>query len=478
MYRISREKVKTYILIALIITSLIQVGILWDYQKHGFPTSFLMTIFNPPELSQSETDQIAREEFFRPYRLILSNGDASHWIIDRGDAMYEKVWSGAKEYIKNVVASKPQSSGEDWGRLVTRKGVFLDFKFNMDMNLMKWFLDLGGSSSSGSGPTGIYKVFIIPRDGVTSSLDTIYVLSDDIVYKYIVDVNSQDLNREYFEKYLVELGQGSRYEKKKYWVIKEFDPMGRLSFLYNPDIPCVVETPLGRNYNRISYSVPDKITDGDQNVLARVILANEQYNYDRTIGMEGNIIFKNQDSIYRIYNNGLIEYKYISSTERSDKEEIGKAFSNANGFISRLGKSLIPKSDTYLSNVRVKNGNVFEFTFNYVIDNIPVFVEYKPQYSDGRVIRDAIVVEADSNRVLSCTWLVRNIDKNGKSIKYSIGFNSLDKRVLDRTKPAVGDISAAYVISSTEQKELDPSWVIESTAGERSVLPLTRIEGE
>ena len=479
MYRINIEKLKTYVLVILIITSLIQVGILWGYQEHGFPTNFLQAIFKPSELSQSEIDRMAREEFFRPYRLVLSNGDLSHWIIDSSDAIYEKVWNGSKEYLKSAIFSKPQISTESWDELVTRKGIFLDFKLNVDVNLMKWFLSMGSSTGSGEGLTGIHKVFIVPRDGITSSLDTVYILNGDTVYKYIVNVNSKDLSREVFEKYLVELKDNLKYDAKKYWVIKEFDPMGRLSFSYSPDIPCVVEMPLERDYNTISYSIPDKMENMDKNVLAHLILANEQYSYDRTTGMDDTVVFKNQNSIYKIFSDGLMEYTYISTTGNSNKEDIGKAFSNAYGFISRLGKSLIPKNNIYLSNLAVKGeGSSFEFTFNYIVDSVPVFIEYNTWSGEGNEINDAIVIEADSRRVLSCKWLMRDIQRNGKKVKYNVGFNSIDKRVLDKTTPKIGDISVAYVLTSTREKELDPFWVIESTAGNKSILPLLRTEGE
>ena len=479
MYRINREKLKTYIIFILVLTSLIQVGILWGYQEHGLPTNFLQAIFKPSELSQSEIDRMAREEFFQPYRLVLSSGDLAHWIIGSGDAMYGKVWNGSKEYIKSAILSKPQVSTESWDELVTRKGIFLDFKLNVDVNLMKWLLGMGSSSGSGEGLTGIHKVFIVPRDGITSSLDTVYILDGETVYKYIVNVNSEDLNRETFERYLVELSEDAKYDTKKYWVIKEFDPMGRLSFSYSPDIPCVVEMPLERHYFTLSYSIPGKMESMDENELANLILANEQYSFDRTIGMDDTVIFKNQNSIYKVYSDGLMEYTYISSTGHSDKEDIGKAFSNAYGFISRLGKSLIPKNKIYLTNVNIKGGvSSFEFTFNYMVDNVPVFIEYNTLFGEKDKINDAIVIEADSRRVLSCRWLMRDIQKNGKKVKYNVGFNSIDKRVLDKTTPGVGDISVAYILTSTGEKELDPSWVIESTAGNRNILPLLRTEGE
>lgn len=40
MFLIKSERVKQYILIILVITSIIQVGILWNYQRRGMPTNF------------------------------------------------------------------------------------------------------------------------------------------------------------------------------------------------------------------------------------------------------------------------------------------------------------------------------------------------------------------------------------------------------------------------------------------------------
>jgi len=42
---LGRERLKLYILFLLILTSFIQVGILWYYQNRGVPTNFLWGFF-------------------------------------------------------------------------------------------------------------------------------------------------------------------------------------------------------------------------------------------------------------------------------------------------------------------------------------------------------------------------------------------------------------------------------------------------
>ena len=46
MFLIKSEKVKQYILVILVITSIIQVGVLWNYQRRGMPTNFLWNIIS------------------------------------------------------------------------------------------------------------------------------------------------------------------------------------------------------------------------------------------------------------------------------------------------------------------------------------------------------------------------------------------------------------------------------------------------
>ena len=108
MSRVRRERFKSYILALLIVSSIIQVGILWEYQNHGFPISFLMPIFAGSGSNASDISEVSRQEYFVPFRIIVSNGNESHWLISlslihiQDITKQQKLEEMRKEFVANV----------------------------------------------------------------------------------------------------------------------------------------------------------------------------------------------------------------------------------------------------------------------------------------------------------------------------------------------------------------------------------------
>ena len=104
LYRIYKERLKFYILILLIITSLVQLGILWSYQNQGLPFNF-MYLFNNNQTSVDYSQPM--RDFFSPYKVIISEGfDSSKWILNKNDNNYKDLWKIAKFYIGSVFKMK------------------------------------------------------------------------------------------------------------------------------------------------------------------------------------------------------------------------------------------------------------------------------------------------------------------------------------------------------------------------------------
>ncbi|MDP4095058.1 MAG: two-component system activity regulator YycH, partial [Bacillota bacterium] len=149
MNRITRERLKSFILLILLLTSIIQVGILWSYQNHGFPISFFSGIFG----GQNSPTAASSEEFFKPFRFTVSDGDGSYWMMYPKDSTYTKVWQDIKNnYLPKLFSgsraeqSSEQYSEEDWGNLVKKKSFFLDFNTDIKADLLSAFLNIDSSS--------------------------------------------------------------------------------------------------------------------------------------------------------------------------------------------------------------------------------------------------------------------------------------------------------------------------------------------
>ena len=136
MQRSKKDRIRSYILISLTILSFIQIGILLSYQSHGLPISFFTSVFRPSGKSDFVSFKNIREEFFVPFRLTVSDGQSSHWLIDKDDDYFEKLWDGTKVYLNSALSGKQPFSEdtwvneEKWADLVIKKGILVEFKSN------------------------------------------------------------------------------------------------------------------------------------------------------------------------------------------------------------------------------------------------------------------------------------------------------------------------------------------------------------
>ena len=92
MSREIKERIKTILIYILLVSGLLQVGILWSYQNQRAPISFLERLFsNDIQIS----NEAVRKILFIPDRIIVSDGEYSnsHWIITEGNEYYNSFWN-------------------------------------------------------------------------------------------------------------------------------------------------------------------------------------------------------------------------------------------------------------------------------------------------------------------------------------------------------------------------------------------------
>ncbi|HHW49711.1 MAG TPA: hypothetical protein GXX14_13995 [Clostridiaceae bacterium] len=479
MQLLKNERIKSYILIVLIILSFIQIGILLSYQSHGLPIGFFASIFRSVGKPDFVSFKNIRDEYFVPFRLAVSDGQSSHWLIDKDDELYKKIWDGTKTYLNTALSGKQPSGGDiwpveqKWAELVIKKGILVEFRSSIGIGLIKWFLDINAENAG--GPYGVHKIMVIPGDGVVERSTYLYITDGQMVYRYIIYNSISELIGDGFDGIINKLKTDKKYELKSYWVMKNIDPANKLPFTYSPEILCVVQRPAYRNYRNISYLVPEKIFSAGSDEVAELVLASEKFSYDGSVDYEDTIIFKNQDNLYRIYKNGLLEYRYISSHERVSEEEIDEAFVQACSFIKRISENFVSGAGIYLSGARMnRTQGTFEFRFDYMVDEIPVVFDYNSGMGGGKSASNAIVIEANGKRVLYCKWMLKEFNQGSKVIKYDARAENVINELLKFSGLSVKDILAAYVVSSDEGTDVGPSWVVEKADGERHIVMLNR----
>lgn len=480
MFLIKSGRVKQYILIILVITSIIQVGILWNYQRRGMPTNFLWNIIS----AKNNQATIDMEDFFKPFKIVVSGGfENPHWVLNEEDSYYDEIWKNAKHYLKNIITQKKITDEREYGEskwkdVIEKKSFIIEFKNNISSNLMAAFL--GVATSGGIKPQEIYKIAILPAENINNNVN-VYIYDGEKVYLYTMSFYDKGLSRWDYDLIIEEL-----YEAKKesFEVVSEIiRSTDRSPFYFKPDVLIVAKGNKYRSFRNAISSIPfdmpdlDSKSSEDIDLIAEEVLGNEKDSFIQSVDMEDVIVFKNFSNRYNIYKDGLLEYKYLSVIGKRDKGNETEAFKKALEFIKIRG-NLISDVDIYLAKA-VDEGEYYSFYFDYKFNNMPVVVNGYPVKNSDKRLNHAINISANSKRVLSCEWVLRNFKAGDEVLELNMNFGDLlDDTFEMYTDLATGgfsikDKNVSYEIKySVNTESIVPTWVIEGIDGRRYIVPM------
>ena len=491
MIYISKEKVKSIVLALLILSGIAQVGILWIYQSQKLPFNFFSAIFDRNDMNDTtDIGKRAREEIFIPYRIIVSNGNSAHWLIKEDEDIFFKLWDEAQEYLKRILSSDNVQSVNInvWDTLVVRKGFLFEFKAGIKTSVVKWFLNIAGISSE--HPENICKILILPDEDINKN-NTVYILSEKNLYKYVLPFRRNDMPQEEYNKIIRQL-EGDK-SLIQYNIIKEIDPDNTFPFQVSPDVLCVVRGPKYQKIPAVTYSFGEKSSDIEE--IASIILANEKESYDRYIDKNNTLVFKNLNNTYRLYSNGLLEYRYVPGAGDQEKGDIGSAFEKAYIYIARI-KNYLMNTDAGLSLIKIKdnNPNYYEFIFEYIVDGYPVYIsngisndaELKEDAGEKKEsgYKNAISIKVNGSRIIESNWILINFEKTRDSREYIVYFedmlNEISKKYnIQRLSDfAVKNITVAYMVDSSTDGKTGPVWMVEKPDGSYYSLHMIQKEDD
>lgn len=471
----NKERIKSLILTILISASVIQVGILWNRQSHGLPIRFLSALVQSGKNIPLDYNA-AREDFFVPAGITLSTGDECHWVVQRESENFQSLWKEASSYLKTVLASEPDEvlPGSSWASLVMKKSVAVELATPVDSELTSWFM--GGIKLASTHPAAVYKLLISPWETVNTGQNTLYLYDGTSIYKYSTGMNPQGLDRQGYGKVLEEYADDP--EQRVYMIIKEIDPNGK--FPVTPDVLWTTTGPKATPYPVLSVAVPQLFSKWDGEGLAEAILRAEKESFYRSVDSQGTMMFANTDNVYRLYDNGLLEYAYLSSVKQAGRGSIAEAFRKTCEFIDRIRTSLKTKGGTlYLSAIHT-NMDSYTFTFDYRVEDMPVWMEYPSAGRDRKPVTHALVVEAGGGRVLNSRWLMKDFIPDTQLQQYEIySENVLEQAAnLYENLGYITDIRVSYEVKQDGDEKLKPVWAIGTDDGKRYMVPMRKFEGE
>jgi hypothetical protein len=491
------EKLKAGLLVSLIILCIVQVGILWSSESGSFPIS-LFSVFETK--SQFSFDK-SEEDYLLPYRVVISTGfDGDHYVIPNGSQEYNTLWEGAKQYLRQALPNKPnqtQPFNEDvWGTLVANKPYFYEFKTQIPIDIVKWVLSIT-ENSAGQGIPSIYKIVICPGDPNNNYSDTLYIRDDKNIYTYSLAVSKDNsLNKDAFKKLLDDKQQSEKkqsdetvknyrisienYRKKSGESLIEMtqDLIGPFAHASSEEYPHITCTPItGSNSQTHSISEYDNI--------AYEIFGKVKNNYDPDVDVNGSTVFKRTDSVYKLHQNSILEYKFTGNSINNQKPTVLSAYKSAISFIMEHSSqsTFMSGISIYLTSIN-EDRESYTFNFDYSISlgdqdgEVPILIKnYKLPKADKQ-IDNCISVKVSSKGVVHCNWLALKFKVSKSKTAYRWSFEDMQSKTFDTyselqgQKPSTKDFGIYYVLSYPEssKNQITPSFVLYSRDGIYDIL--------
>lgn len=468
------EKLKSILLIFLIIISFIQIGIHWNQQNQGFSFRFIAQIFNAGDNSGTMDVKSLKHKYFVPESIIVSKSQtASKWKLGADDPYFKEIWNDMTgNYLPTILRQKPNKvlAGSQWAAITSTNCISIEFSVNWPNEIIYWFENIKPGEVKGF--SSIKSIAIVPGEDVNKTINTIYIYDENKVYQYMVNIKTDFLPKDFYstlagkledqdKPVLYNLPFGSSND------ILVYDSMGDTGSFstINIDIP---------------YSLALNIENIENEVIQTSILLNQKDSFMVKYNESGSeILFTDTENLYKLYKNSTLEYKYLPGTNKKQAGKVSDAFCHAISFIE-LRRHLLGDIDLTLTGINSEE-NYYQMFFNYSYNGTPVYCVG----ADGRIM-PPVTIKADEDRVLECKWVIRFFNEASEPKNYSLYFTRLMNELIPATYPEIlisdDDVlyferiePAYYFYLNSSDCKATPNWAISNKTNDY-FIPLSEEE--
>ncbi len=485
-----REKLKTGALIGLMLTSLLQVGIHWNLQVQGHPFRFVSTL-----LQANADDTVVDEKqlsvkkigYVTPNRIVVSDEQSARWVLDPLGASWRTAWLDlTTHYLPRLVTEKPdkQLQRSSWGQLLaSRRTVLFEFEHPIPVEILPW---LTGTSSGKKGIsfasaiTDIEKIAIVPSENVNTNINTLYVLSAQGVYRFMVALPAEALPKSWYVMDQRALAVG---ENHLYSLMGEtlFVPSARQDLLVSTDESDLVTLPV------YEAALPEAISatfamDNLQALQESLLLNRKDSLLTRLDETTGEITFSDTENTFKLDMTGNFSYRYLpgAGTEGTDMES---AFRQAMAFLEDrrwlLGDTglILDGVSASATGTAVPSGKMMAFTFSfaYRVDGCTVLAKNAITGNAGA----PVTITAVADRVIACDWCIRKFTPVA-SERWNVFFVDFYTDaikmfpILQEKGQELSIIRNGYLIPEKESgAQLSPQWILQAN-GVVYTLPMRK----
>lgn len=466
--KVTREIIKTYILVFLIFAGIILTGNLWRLDNYRLPFVFGE---KKPVVKQETYSQ-----FFKPVRIVANDGEERHWILhpfsNADEEDYGKLWDElAYPLIKTILEQKrpvkyeSNIAQEEWDKLIAARTLKYEFGAGMENELLTLFLDLPKINMQAS-VNGITEMVISPQENVNENDLIVYINDvDGKVHRLTVTLEN-DGYRKTLDAYLKTLSSGRR---TRFLTLGEQRHEKIKNVALEPDILVVLP---GKDIKNLKYHEVRLSSEFDMDInkmdnistIAKELLGEDKDNYKRHIDSNGMVSFIhiNNERLFRIYPDGFVECYSTAQAESREKTGVKQAFATAVDFIYRYGG--IPEGiRPFISGITHDEKNSYTFSFDYFVGGLPV-VTSRAYRSDGR-LNSAIRIKVVGQNVESYLRYVKR-PETGKMLNVGVdsisALNSLFSGDFESGSSRLYNIFLGYDAS---RNTAAPSWFFDFGEG-------------
>lgn len=471
-----KERIKTRILIILIITCGIQIGIHWNMQTQGLPFHFISKIFARNIRTVNLDVDSLKNRYFIPEAIMVSIS-TSHWRLDERDSQFKKIWEDIRDnYLPLIIKHKPYKilPKEQWSDITGSRCIRIEFDIPWPSNIIYWLTEVKPGDNKGFD--GIKSIVIAPQLDVNETVNTVFIYDKNQIYHYQINIDNDFLPKRYYSNLADELSSKNKQSLRLLSSVSNFTS--------EEDIFVALTEGKGSSFSRITTGIPEQIVINrtnieNYNIQDNILLDQKESLSANYTDSSRYIMFTDTENLYRLYDDGVLEYKYIPAAT-SNQDDISAAFKNAAVFIEQR-RQLVGDADIVLKSIN-KESNYYKMEFEYKFEGVPVY------YTDNQEARisSPLIIKANSDRILECRWVIRYFTKVDKPMNYSVNFADLLNKQIVVTYPEILEsneklfkrIGPGYIfeLSGSDVVSLAPNWVI-STDYKDYFIPLVRKGG-
>jgi hypothetical protein len=408
--------------------------------------------------------------YFTPESIIVWS--PTQFKLEQNDSYFKNIWNDMKQnYLPAIIKKRPikTMTKDQWETVISERCIRINFSINWPSDAVYWLEDT--YSTDIRYFSSIKSIAILPEKNVNQTINTVYIYDENQVYQYDVNIKEDFLPKEFY----IELSDKlDRQGEPKLDVLTD----SFSNFESDEDILISLSNEYNSTFSTIKIDIPSSMKLDLSNIdsVQDNILLNQRGSFaPRYNETQGVASFTDTENLYKYYENGILEYKYLPVKNES-AGKVSSALNHALYFIE-LRKDLIGDAALILTDIQ-KPGSYYQMQFNYIYNGLPVY--FSNPKADGR-ISSPLIIKVNEERVLECTWVIRSVNEVQESRKYNLYFyNLIEKQILslypnilERDVKYFKRIEPGYVFGLNDEGELPvtPKWVI-STEDSDYFIPL------